>query len=655
MTTVSISGFSGISPRTGPTLLAQNQAQQASNIKLQSGECRPWQNPIKVYTPVQSAIVSIYKLLGPAGATQWLEFTTDTDIVSAPLADTTDYRVYYTSSGFSPRKTNWALATSGVTGAYPRAYYNMGVPTPAAAPTLSASGGSAPTEVRAYVYTYLSTFGSLTEESAPSPAQLVTCNTSGATVTISGWSTAPTTAANYNITGIRIYRTVTGASTVTYQYVDQISVTPATGAVVSGSTSTGGVVLSGTTYGDTYTVAQLGTAIVSTNYTPPPSALQGLVAMPNGMLAGFTSNQVWFCEPYLPHAWPTAYMQAVDAPIVGLGVYGNTLVVCTTRNPYLMTGTTPSQISVERLPMPQPCISKRSIAFDQYGVLYASPNGLVGIGAGIQDLVTTPLYTRDDWQLLQPSTMQGVVYNNLYIGFYVSQSGTRSSIVMARNDTPTLVTFDYPANAVFVERSTGYIYAVSNVDNCIYQLDADATSSTTYQWKSKRFIQSHPVNFSALKVTADFAALALPSTSTAVAIYDAAVFAATLSPLTSNGGDMNGGLQSGLITNTDPFFNSPPLPYGTINTYMVNGSALDPTPANSDVHFVAVQVYADSVLVFSTGITSNEPIRMPANTKAYAWEVLISGTAPCRQFSMATSISELRGLAAAQALQTVNA
>ena len=118
--------------------------------------------------------------------------------------------------------------------------------------------------------------------------------------------------------------------------------------------------------------------------------------MPNGFLAGFVHNQVWFSEPYLPHAWPTDYMLTTDSPIVGLGVYGSTLVVATTRQPYTISGTSPASMTQEKQPMSQPCVSKRSIAYDQYGVLYASAYGVVALAAGQMDVFTRPIVSQDE-------------------------------------------------------------------------------------------------------------------------------------------------------------------------------------------------------------------------------------------------------------------
>jgi hypothetical protein len=267
---IKLDNFSGTVPRTGPTQLEANQAQTASNVKLQSRELRSWRKPTEVYAPTTAGVETIFKLEGAGGAYKWLTWASDVDIVPGPVADFTDYRIYYTGDG-APKKTNWALATTSGTGTdpFPDSWLYMGVPNPTGAPTLAASSSTAPAEVRAYVYTYVSTFGVVKEESGPSPAATVTVNTASGTVTVSGFTAAPTT--GYNITHRRIYRTITGASSVTYSFVAEIPVAT-------------------TSYVDSLTATQLGENLPSLNFEPPPSDLKGLVAMPNGMLAGFRDN-----------------------------------------------------------------------------------------------------------------------------------------------------------------------------------------------------------------------------------------------------------------------------------------------------------------------------------------------------------------------------
>lgn len=606
-----LEGFSGISPRTGPALLQPNQAQVAKNVKLQSGELRPWRKPVFTYQPGLADTHSIYRMENPnTGGTAWLEFGVDTDVVPGPVADTTEIRVYY-SDGVAPKKTNWNLATTSGTGTkpFPNAAYNMGVPGPAAAPTLSSAGGSGTAETRAYVYTYISTFGSVLEESAPSPAGSVSTFPTGATVTVSAFSTAPTTAAGYNITAIRIYRSVTSAASAQYLYVGTVTVNPATGAA-SGS------------FSDTVVAANLGVALPSLYYTPPPAALKGLIAMPNGILAGFTGNQVWFSEPYLPHAWPVAYMMTVGAPIVGLGVFGQTLVVCTTQTPYLITGSQPGAMSQEKVPLPEPCVAKLSITSDQFGVLYASPNGLVSIAPGTQDVISRPLFTRDEWQAYVPTSMVGVIYQNMYIGFYqVGQE--KAALIIMRGDSPPLVTLDVASQAVFVARSSAEVFYVSPVDNGIYQLDADPINNTYYEWMSKTFILPEPTNFAVAKVQANWDYLDDPEA------YNELVAEITASnqALWTSGAPLKSTLNSVVL-----------------GGMQLNGSILANIPTPAETRFIQAFVYANDVLISSQGFTDQEPQRLPAGGKEYVYEVRLTGNAPLRKFAMATSIGELRQL-----------
>ena len=605
-----LDNFSGLSPRTGPTNLAPNQAQIAKNVKLQSGEIRPWRNPHFTYTPGHSNVQTIYKLENTTlGLSAWLEWPTDVDVVPGPVADTTDFRVYYTD-GTAPKKTNWAMATTSGTGTkpFPDAQYNMGVPAPTTAPTLVKSGGSGTVhEDRAYVYTYISTFGSVLEESAPSPAATVLTVEPNATVTVSAFATAPTTAAGYNITAIRIYRSVTSATSAVYLYVGTVSVTPSTG-VASGS------------FADTVLAANLGVSLPSLYYIPPPATLKGLIAMPNGILAGFTDNQVWFSEPYLPHAWPVGYMMTVGAPIVGLGVFGQTLVVCTTQTPYLITGSQPGAMSQEKVPLPEPCVSKKSITSDQFGVLYASPNGLVSIAPGTQDVISRALFTRDEWQTYIPSSLVGVIYQNMYLGFY--QAGdTKAALILMRGDTPPLVNLDVAAQAVFVERSTANVYVVNPADNNIYQLDGDPVNNMFYEWKSKKFVLPNPLNFAVMKAQADWDAI------DSVAAYNAVVDEI----IAANEAYWATGLTRFSTLNRTP-----------INTYTINGSILQPIPTTQDVSNIQILLFANGVQVYSIGVTSQEPQRLPATKKDYLWEVKITGNVGLREFRMATDITELR-------------
>ena len=291
MAKLTVQNFGGEIPRTSDTMLEQNDATLASNVRLYSGELRTWNGPVAQVADIEAAAETIYRFENPSTEDAiWLSWNADVAVQRSSLDDTTDFRLYYTGDG-TPKKTNWSMAgddTAG--GVYPGMYLEMGVPAPTAAPTLAAAAGSSTAaETRYYVYTFVSTFGGITEESAPSPVSSAITITTSQKVNLSAMQTAP--AGNYNITHKRIYRTLAGeASDGAYVFVAQIAIAT-------------------TTYSDDLLAAALGEPIETEGWTPPPAGLTGLVGMANGMMAGFVGNSVYFCEPYFHHAWPAEYMQ----------------------------------------------------------------------------------------------------------------------------------------------------------------------------------------------------------------------------------------------------------------------------------------------------------------------------------------------------------
>ncbi len=244
-------------------------------------------------------------------------------------------------------------------------------------PGISEGSSGSVTVVRAYLYTYVTAYG---EEGPPSEATVVTGNqTADWTVQCS----APTSdqALNRNITAIRIYRSITSSQGIAnYFFVAEITL-PAVAFVDD--------IL------DAVVVAN--NQLTTTGYTPPPENLKGMITMPNGMIAGYTEKEVYFCEPYRPHAWPVAYALSVDFPIVGLGVIGQSLVVCTSSSPYVMTGTRPDNVASSKLTSVEPCMCKGSIVSTESGVYYASPNGLCLVRPGVLQVVTKSIIDKRAW------------------------------------------------------------------------------------------------------------------------------------------------------------------------------------------------------------------------------------------------------------------
>jgi hypothetical protein len=632
MGVLSLGNFTGIYPRQSKNYLLDNAAQVARNVKLFSGEIRSWMKPVKEYTPIQEGVVSIFKMQGPGGLAQWCEWTTDTDVVRGPVADAEDFRIYYSENGVC-KKTNWELCTDGaVTEPCPRQWLHMGVPAPQGKLTLEAERtmidsedgteqiyDADNTENRVYVYTYVSTFGAVKEESAPSDPADVVCDIEGKPVKVSGFANPPTD--HYNITAIRLYRVVTGSSTATYMLVDEFELVdhqfPASG------TSLMDVMWSNSTYEDNINVADLGKELDTLNFTEPPEGLRGLVSMPNGFLAGFTYNQVWFSEPYLPYAWPADYMLTVDSQIVGLGVYGSTLVVCTEAQPYTISGTHPSAMAQEKQPMNQPCVSKSSIAYDQYGVLYASPHGIVALAGGQMDVFTRPLITRDEWQVYSPSLMVAAMYNNMYMASYHT-GNVRGILVISRGDTPAMVDLDFAPTAMHIEHGTGTLYCLNAVDHAVYQMDANPINPMTYEWKSKQFQYNQRQTFTCAKVVGDY-----------VDNGDIIAWREQRKEIMEQNKQIweeNAGTDKGL--------EGAVMARGMLGM-CVNGSLLQAVPEEADLRNATITFFADDQEFYSKSLKNEVSFRIP-DTTGYRWEVRVAGNINIKKIVMATSMDEMK-------------
>lgn len=591
----------GYVPRVAPHLLQDNEAQKAVNTKLYSGVLRAWKKPypIQPNVTVASDTETIYKGLKSSGDDLWLAWNKEVNVVSSPLETASPMMIFYTGDGV-PKKTNSTLAgtTQGVS---PANWYTMGVAAPTAAPTVARSGSGASPETRVYVYTHINVFGDVEEESAPSPVSAeVLCGT-GDTITVSGFSAAPT--ANINITKRRIYRSVSGSGSTQFQFVTEIPVAT-------------------TSFVDSVLSAGLGEVLATLQWEAPPADLQGLVALPNGFLAGFSGETVYFSEVNRPHAWPSAYGVSVGQKIVGLGVFGQSVAVMTKGYPYVLSGVSPDSMSAEKLSILEPCVSSGSITSDISGVTYASPNGLVVIGPGQGGVVTNNVMLRDDFTKFAPQTIQAKHYAGKYFGFYTggTETVTEGAFILDQTlaATPLSLTTLH-TRAVFVDIDTADMFMV--VDHKICKWEGDDNNILPYEWISKKFIFSAPVNLGAIEVEADFDSLA----------DSAAIDAANAALIAENQTLFAGNLLGAM--------NETPL-----NVYLVNGSILKEVNSRVDSRYLLVEVFSDGKKVHSAQYTKSGVYRMPSGFKGQRFEVKVNGNIELRYLKMAESVKELKTL-----------
>ncbi|MCJ7409525.1 hypothetical protein LPQ06_28440, partial [Klebsiella pneumoniae] len=145
----------------------------------------------------------------------------------------------------------------------------------------------------------------------------------------------------------------------------------------------------------------------------------------------------------------------------------------------------------------------RSIVSTSSGVMYASTDGLVLIDGGSNrgQIVSRGWVTKDEWlTMFSPKTQMSSVYQDRYLAFYSSQLG----FTIGFDDPVTGFTeLQYDnVSSVDLDPLTGQ--TLITIGNTVYEWDGDPTGALMYQWKSKPFLQTKPVNFGALQIRGNF-------------------------------------------------------------------------------------------------------------------------------------------------------
>lgn len=335
------------------------------------------------------------------------------------------------------------------------------------------------TETRSYTWTWVNKESGFEFESMPytpsiNDAPLASVDAYfDQSVYLSGRPAVPV---GYQATHWRLYRSVSG----TFLFVDEIPI-------------------SQTSYTDTVLAENLGEPIPSTTWSPPPPELKGLINLPNGIMAGFVGRDVYYCDPYHPHAWPLQYVQTVDYPVVGLGRMDTTLAVLTTGTPYFLQGSHPDSVNVVKSDLEQSCASKRSIVSTNGVVIYASPDGLVMLSSGGSKLITEQLFTRAQWQTyFRPESIHAYAHDLKYIAFY--DNGTTQGGFIFDATSGQLILHDIYATAGFSDLQRDQLY-VSSSDRTIKTWLGGLPKSFT--WKSKKFWMPKPVGYTCAQVEAE--------------------------------------------------------------------------------------------------------------------------------------------------------
>lgn len=378
------------------------------------------------------------------------------------------------------------------------------------------------TTATSYVYTFV---GANSWESAPSPASATLLRPDGASVTITT-ATSHSYSSGYSIASKRIYRAVSGATGDAFFLLAEIPLATATYVDIL----------------DDSKITSPGTVLATTDFDLPDPAMQGIRPLPNGAMTGFVRNQLCFSEPGYPYAWPIKYRLPTDTNIVAISNLDNTIVIGTESFPYTASGNEPANYAMSQPGEKQACVSKLSMTYvDGYGVVYASPDGfqLCAGSAGNMKNATELIFTKEQWEALDPQSITSVVYDGVLFFWFDGTNPDSGYALDTKQSGFGLIRLSNHITAAYVDPLTDSLYMVMDVNSepveaalpvastaptitalTIFRYDAHATNRIRYQWRGKLNLMDYETTFHFAKVEAgDFTNLVLRVYADGVLIY----------------------------------------------------------------------------------------------------------------------------------------
>lgn len=623
--------FSGVAPRIAPRLLPATLAQEALDVKLWSGELRPhYADEILQYIP--SNVQTIYRYKWKNKTYRWLMWNKDTHVVKSPMYDDENNRIYFTNSGgFFVTDSSLLKDQDYNTGYIPEgSWYRTAIPQPGQSDIwISGGTGSGDIESRSYVYCYVRQWPDGTIDIGKSSGPLKnSSDRSRYTVDVRPGQVVDMSivdpllyadGAHVGINKVYIYRSeVTSAGQAVYSYVDQFDVN--TNRATNNPNAVW--IAEGTyyKYSDSKPNTSLGEACPSLYWDPPVGGLKGLVSLQNGLFAAYKDSTVYVSDWNAPHAWPYEHKVTIDYPIVGLGSFGNTIVVCTEAAPVLIVVQDPTNPTVKAVQENCPCVSADSIVNTRNGVIFASQNGLVLINSTSPTCITEKLITQDEWLPLHPESLKGAFLNNTYYGFFTNPTDKVAGLIFDLDSytystvynsivSSGLVFTTQPAKVIYNDIEQTQLYVCYPLENgtqySLCSFASDSRINKSFRWRSKVNVSPQGLfNLSAARVMMT----SQSSQKENEHIWEGKLTGSSLAARVMDGEPINGWCKTNELELAD----------ATVFNY-----------------------YVDGELKYSREIKDSKPFRLPSGFRGETVEVEIKSNAYIHSITLASSMGEL--------------
>lgn len=162
--------------------------------------------------------------------------------------------------------------------------------------------------------------------------------------------------------------------------------------------------------------------MTSQGFCEPPDGLIIVGETDQKRLVGFKGNCVYFSEANTPWGWPKKHKQTIPCDIRDVCVIGNTVIVLTDANPFLIiddaecTAEASGARTVSRVATPYPLCSQKSVVCGPNGVTFASNEGLIYLDlSGAARILSRTHYSDTDWLAVDPCSIVAAQYKDSYV------------------------------------------------------------------------------------------------------------------------------------------------------------------------------------------------------------------------------------------------
>jgi hypothetical protein len=623
MAKIQINDFKGIMPKIANDKLPNNMAQIAADLKTASGELVAYRKSTAGLALGSTDYKTFFEYL-EGGNNHFVYYNAIVHWVRSPIANDTFERMYTTGSN-----AKYKAFVNDIQGVgdfdFTTDFYYPGAPADSALTVGYTTSGTA--KYRAYFFTHVSRYG---EEGPPSViAETVDANGTpdwdGTESLVLDGFIEPVAADEHlktvidgNAPALRIYRTSTdGTGNSAFLLVAEIPVDN------TGPASTAWAAYTFTDTDDDGFDGNLGSVCTSIFYDRAPDSLTNLRGHPGGFFVASKDNVLYFSEPFSPWAWPEDYQIPIDQEIVGIGVYGSTIVVATDGNIYTFAGPHPTSLYKTKLSF-QPCLSQRALVETDEGVMFPSLEGFQHVTAGGVENITRDMFKPDDWVDYELETMHGTWYNKAYYGFFKSADNAGNLILDTLNGSVTTgVDYHYAGHVALQD---GLFRTIFNSDialpNTLYisLWDTDETQYRNYTYKSPRHILEKPVNFKVAQV--------IINTEFYDRVLEIIAEDATLIDLNAAAWAAGDNLRA-------------PFNDFMLNEQDINGDTLFSLKSLGVLEYIIFKVFVNGNLLFTKQVMNSEMFKLPRGFKHKKWEFGLEGMIPIKRMTVATSTEEI--------------